>query len=223
MATANTYRFGTDRFWAWEGVNACEGNCTHVWMYAQAAGRIFPSLEKDTRQRTDLGIALREDGGIIFRAEYESRPAIDGQAGVILRIYREHQMSTDDTFLKNNWAQIKKATVFLLAQDKNGDGMTDTPMENTLDAVWEGEIAWIVGLGIADTKAAQLMAEEVGDPSFANTCKEYVAKGSKNMADKLFNGSYFIHRPDAIQGRKNWALTTPVILTRYLDKAGLSR
>jgi hypothetical protein len=48
-----------------------------------------------------LAFALQDNGGIIFRAEYESRPAIDGQAGTILRIYREHQMSADNTFLKN--------------------------------------------------------------------------------------------------------------------------
>lgn len=202
LATANTYRFANDRFWGWEGVNACEGTCTHVWQYAQSMGRIFPSLERDARQRTDLGIAMQPDGGIIFRAEYESRPAIDGQAGTILRLYREHQMSADHSFLKANWAQIKKATQFMLAQDKNGDGMTDTPMENTLDAVWEGEIAWIVGLCIAAAKAAQMMAEEVRDTAFAKTCKDYVEKGSRNMAEKLFNGEYFIHRPDPVQGRK---------------------
>jgi uncharacterized protein (DUF608 family) len=203
LATANTYRFANDRFWGWEGVNACEGTCTHVWQYAQAMSRIFPSLERDARQRTDLGIALQENGGIIFRAEYETRPAIDGQAGIILRIYREHQMSADDGFLHNNWSNIKKAVSFMLSRDKNGDGMTDTPMENTLDAVWEGEIAWIVGLCIAAAKAAQLMAEEMHDDAFAKTCKQYVEKGSRNMAEKLFNGEYFIHRPDAVQGRKN--------------------
>lgn len=202
IATANTYRFADNRFWGWEGVNACEGTCTHVWQYAQTLARIFPSLERDTRQRTDLGIALQDDGGIIFRAEYETRPAIDGQAGTILRIYREHQMSADDTFLKTNWNKIKRATRFMLAQDKNSDGMTDTPMENTLDAVWEGEIAWIVGLCIAAAKAAQMMAEEMKDDAFANTCKDYVEKGCTNMADKLFSGEYFIHRPDAVQGRK---------------------
>ncbi len=202
LATANTYRFANDRFWGWEGVNACEGTCTHVWQYAQAMGRIFPSLEKDARQRTDLGIAMQDDGGIIFRAEYESRPAIDGQAGTILRIYREHQMSADNSFLKTNWDKIKKATSFMLAQDRNGDGMTDTPMENTLDAVWEGEIAWIVGLCIAAAKAAQLMAEEMQDDVFAGICKKYVENGSKNMAGKLFNGEYFIHHPDEAQGRK---------------------
>lgn len=202
LATANTYRFADDRFWGWEGVNACEGTCTHVWQYAQSMGRIFPSLERDARQRTDLGIAMQENGGIIFRAEYETRPAVDGQAGSILRIYREHQMSSDDTFLRKNWSNIKKAVSFMLALDKNGDGMTDTAMENTLDAVWEGEIAWIVGLCIAAAKAAQLMAEEMKDIAFAKTCKQYVEKGSRNMAEKLFNGEYFIHRPDAVEGRK---------------------
>lgn len=202
LATANTYRFKSGRFWGWEGVNACEGTCTHVWQYAQAMGRIFPALERDTRQRTDLGGAMDQNGGIIFRAEYESRPAIDGQAGTILRIYREHLMSADNSFLMENWPPIKRAVIFMLEQDKNQDGMTDTPMENTLDAVWEGEIAWIVGLCIAAAKAAQLMAEEMKEDAFAARCREYAEKGGANMSKYLFNGEYFIHRPDAVQGRK---------------------
>ncbi len=203
LATANTYRFADGRFWGWEGVGACAGTCTHVWQYAQSVARIFPELERDLRQRVDLGLGFKEDtGAIIFRAENESRPAIDGQAGTVLRFYREHQMSADDTFLKTNWAGIKKATQFMLDQDKNGDGMTDTPMENTLDAVWEGEIAWIVGLCIAGARAGQAMAEEMGDAAFAKTCETYVANGRKNMEQELFNGEYFIHRPDKVEGRK---------------------
>lgn len=204
LATANTYRFADGRFWSWEGVGACAGTCTHVWQYAQAVARIFPELERDLRHRVDLGVGFKEDSGaIIFRAENESRPAIDGQAGTVLRFYREHQMSADNTFLQTNWPRIKKATQFMLDQDKNGDGMTDTPMENTLDAVWEGEIAWIVGLCIAGARAGQAMAEEMNDTAFAKTCETYVANGRKNMEKELFNGEYFIHRPDKIQGRKN--------------------
>ncbi|WP_052266080.1 GH116 family glycosyl hydrolase [Pedobacter kyungheensis] len=203
LATANTYRFASGRFWSWEGVGACAGTCTHVWQYAHAMARIFPSLERDLRERVDLGIGFVKDtGAIIFRGENETRPAIDGQAGTILRFYREHQMNRDDAFLKTNWAKIKLAVQFMLAQDKNGDGMTDTPMENTLDAVWEGEIAWIVGLCIAAASAAQAMATEVGDTDFAALCKAYVEKGRNNMERELFNGEYFIHRPDAVQGRK---------------------
>ncbi len=201
LATSNAHRFDTGRFWAWEGVGACAGTCTHVWQYAQAMGRIFPALERDCRERTDLNIAMEENGGIIFRAEMETRPAIDGQAGSVLRCYREHQMSADDAFLKRNWPNIKRAVQFILAQDKNGDGMEDTPMENTLDAVWDGEIAWIVGLCISGVRAGQEMAEEVGDTEFAKICADYVQKGSKNMDKYLFNGEYYIHRPDKEKGR----------------------
>jgi non-lysosomal glucosylceramidase len=202
LATTTSHRFKTGRSWAWEGVGACEGNCTHVWHYAQATGRIFPAIERDNRQRVDLGISLQEDGGIWFRAEYDKQPAIDGQAGRILGCLREHQMSADPTFLKTNWPNIKKAAQFVINQDKNGDGLTDTPMENTLDAVWDGEIAWIAGLCIAAIKAAEVMAEEMGDTAFAKKCHEYVVKGSKNMDDFLFNGEYYIHKPDPIKGRK---------------------
>jgi len=203
LATANTYRFADGRFWSWEGVGACPGTCTHVWQYAQAMARIFPSLERDTRQRVDLGVGFKEDtGAILFRGEDETHPAIDGQAGTILRFYREHQMSPDNTFLQTNWPKIKKAVQFMLDQDKNGDGMTDTPMENTLDAVWEGEIAWIVGLCVAAASAAHAMALEMNDQPFAQVCEKYVSNGSKNMEKELFNGEYFIHRPDAVKGRK---------------------
>jgi uncharacterized protein (DUF608 family) len=201
LATTTCHRFASGRFWAWEGVGACHGTCTHVWHYAQAMGRIFPALERDCRERTDLGIALMEDGGITFRAEMESRPAIDGQAGSILRCYREHQMSADDAFLRRNWEKIKKAVQFIINQDRNGDGMEDTPLENTLDAVWEGEIAWIVGLCIAAVKAGQRMAEETGDTDFARKCADCVAKGSANMDKYLFNGEYYIHRTDSKKGR----------------------
>jgi uncharacterized protein (DUF608 family) len=203
LATTTSHRFKSGRHWAWEGVGACEGNCTHVWQYAQAIGRIFPSMERDNRERVDLGISLQENGGIWFRGEYDKRPAIDGQAGRILGFYREHQMNKNDEFLKRNWDKVKRAIQFVIARDRDGDGMEDTPLENTLDAVWDGEIAWIVGLCIAAVRAGQRMAEEMGDMDFAAVCEAYVQKGRAGMEQQLFNGEYFIHKPDAVKGRKN--------------------
>lgn len=202
LATTTCHRMASGRYYAWEGVGCCAGNCMHVWQYAHAAARIFPALEKDERTRIDLGIALRDDGGISFSAEADKRPAIDGQAGTILRFYREHQMSKDSTWLHTNWDKIKRTVQFLINQDKNKDGMEDTPLENTLDAVWRGEIAWIVGLCIAGVRAGQAMAEEMNDNQFAEECKQYVEKGKHNMETQLFNGEYFIHRSDPKVGKK---------------------
>jgi hypothetical protein len=111
-------------------------------------------------------------------------------------------MSPDNRFLQKNWDKIKLATQWLIHQDKNKDGMEDTPIENTLDAVWDGEIAWLVGLCIAAVKAGGAMAIEMGDQEFASVCDDYVVKGTKNMDEKLFNGEYYIHRPDEIKGRQ---------------------
>ena len=202
IATTSTHRFQSGRYYAWEGVGCCHGNCTHVYQYAHAVSRIFPELERDTRERVDLGIGYDEATGMIRIRGEKTGPSIDGQAGTVLRIYREHQMSPDYSFMKKNWPKIKKAVQFIMDQDKNHDGMEDTPMENTLDALWHGEISWIVGLCIAGVRAGQAMAEEMNDTDFAEQCRQYVAKGSSNMESELFNGEYFIHRPDPAVGKK---------------------
>jgi non-lysosomal glucosylceramidase len=201
LATTTSHRFSSGRFYGWEGVGSCEGTCTHVYQYAQAMGRLFPALERDIRERVDLGIAFHEDGHIGFRAEGDQNPAIDGQAGRVLGIYREHQISIDNSFLTRNWDKTKKAVQYIINQDKDGDGMLDTPIENTLDAKWPGEISWLVGLCLAAVKAGQLMAEEMNDMQFATACKKFVTKGKANMATELFNGEYFIHKPDPKIGK----------------------
>ena len=38
--------------------------------------------------------------------------------------------------------------------------------------------------------------------AFAEICGSYVEKGRKNMEALLFNGEYFIHRPDPAIGKK---------------------
>ncbi|WP_373564861.1 GH116 family glycosyl-hydrolase [Sphingobacterium sp. E70] len=80
LATANTMRFASGRFWGWEGIGACAGTCTHVWQYGQSMGRIFPDIERNLREVTDLGVGFQpETGAIIFRAEYEKDPPSMGR------------------------------------------------------------------------------------------------------------------------------------------------
>jgi hypothetical protein len=122
LATSTCHRFKDGRFYGWEGVGCCAGTCGHVWQYAHAVARLFPALERDTRERVDFGLALMPDGAIHFRAEHNDIPAIDAQAGTILRAYREHTMAPDDAFLRKNWAGIKRATEWLIAKDSADRG-----------------------------------------------------------------------------------------------------
>ncbi len=197
VATQMLHCFDSGRLYGWEGVDCCPGTCTHVWHYAQGLGRIFPELERAFREITDYGIAFHEDSGLIgYRAENSSSEATDGQAGTILRVYREHQMSVDDSFLRRLWPNIKKSVQFLIAKDPERNGLLEGEQPHTLDAAWYGPMAWVSGLYLAAVGAGAAMAEEMNDLGFARQCRAIVAEGRKNIVAELFNGEYFIHKPD---------------------------
>ncbi len=196
LASSTCYRFASGRFYGWEGVGCCAGTCGHVYHYAHAIARLFPELERDTRERVDFGVAQKPDGAIRFRGERNTIPAIDAQAGTILRALREHQMCADATFLKRNWPKIKLAMQWLITQDENGDGIIEGKQHNTLDSDWYGPVAWLSGLYLAALAAAAEMADEVGDKKFSRECRTILAAGQKNLVRQLFDGEYFINKID---------------------------
>jgi uncharacterized protein (DUF608 family) len=196
LATSTCHRLGNGRFYGWEGVGCCAGTCDHVWHYAHAVARLFPELERGTREKVDFGLALQPDGAIHFRAEFNNIPAVDGQAGCILRALREHEMSADDSFLRRNWPQIRRATEWLIAKDANNDGIIESNQHNTLDTDWYGAVPWLSGLYLAAVAAAEQMALETGDTSFADRCSAILQAGQKNLLARLFDDGYFVSRPD---------------------------
>ncbi|MEI8288190.1 MAG: GH116 family glycosyl-hydrolase [Verrucomicrobiota bacterium] len=197
LASSTCFRLANGRFYGWEGVGCCAGTCGHVYHYAHAAGRLFPELERDTRERVDFGLALQPDGAIYFRGEFNKIPAVDGQAGTVLRALREHQMSADGQFLQRNWPKIKLATEWLIAKDGDSDGIIEGNQHNTLDADWFGPVAWLSGLYLAALLGAARMADEVGDAPFAAQCRMIGARGRKKLVADLFDGDYFINQVDS--------------------------
>ena len=196
LATSTCNRFVSGRFWAWEGVGCCEGTCAHVWHYAHAMARQFPELERLLRERTDFGLALQPDGAIHFRGENNNIPAIDAQSGSILRTLREHQMSTDDAFLRRVWPGVKRATDWLIAKDADGDGIIESNQHNTLDTDWFGPVAWLSGLYLAALTAAATLADEMGDVAYAEKCRAILVRGQKKIVAELFDGEYFFNQVD---------------------------
>jgi non-lysosomal glucosylceramidase len=200
LASSTCHWFPDGRFYAWEGVGCCPGTCTHVWHYAHAVSRVFPELERDLRERTDFGLAFDEKTGVIrFRGE-SAGLAIDGQAGCILRSLREHQMSGDDAFLKRNWPKIKRALQCLIEQPGGADGLLNGAQHNTLDTSWYGPVAWLNSLYLAALGAGGEMAREAGDEAFARQCAEILRKGRTAHVAQLFEGEYFVNKPDPARG-----------------------
>lgn len=196
LATSTCYHFDTGRFYAFEGVYCCQGTCQHVWNYAQSVARVFPQLERDLRERTDFGTAWRDNGATDYRGECARHVAHDGQCGIILRAWREHQMASDDRFLRATWPRIRQSVEFLIGCDGDENGLIEGEQYNTLDAAWFGPMAWISSFYIAALRAGEAMALEVGEQVFANRCRTIAERGTNALVRELYNGEYFIHKPD---------------------------
>ena len=195
LATSTAHRFANGRFYGWEGVGCCEGTCTHVWHYAHAVGRLFPDLERDLRKRTDFGTAQDPRTGVINHRGEGAGLAVDGQAGCILRVYREHQMSADCEFLKELWPRIKLAMECLIRMD-DGEGLVEGPQHNTLDQPWFGKVAWLSSLYLAALRACEEMAREVGDHEYAKKVRAIFHHGTQSLDRELFNGEYYYQIAD---------------------------
>lgn len=196
LASTTCFRFANGRFYTFEGVRSCMGHPNHVWHYAQGHARIFPELAQDVLERVWYGFAFGEDGSMAYRGEHGSESAIDGHCGVILSVLRAHQMSPDSGLLKRLWPRVKKSILYAMACDRDHDGLIDKPMLTTLDEPWHGQIPWISSLYLAALKAGERMAAEMGDDAFADSCREWSAKGRAAMDAQLFNGEWFVQTPD---------------------------
>lgn len=231
LATTTSYRFDNGRFYGWEGVYCCSGTCTSVWFYAQAVARLFPGLERSAREMQDFAEGVGFDpqtGGIWTRGEWRGDFVLDGQAGNILRAYREHQMSPDGAFLKRNWANIKKALQWLIGEDGNNDGIIEGKQSTTLDTGhWWGAMSWTSSLYLAALRAGEEMAREMGDAEFGGAARTIADAGAKNLVERLWNGEYFIHKPDRSQPKGfiigNGCHIDQVYGQAWADQVGLGR
>lgn len=198
LQTQNCLILDDGRFWAWEGIGCCAGTCGHVWHYAQGPAALFPSLERNLREVTDYGVAQNPDGAVRFRAE-SGGIAIDSQAGLILRTWREHRHSGDDAFLRRVWPGAKKALGWLIAFDNNDpdglDGLLHGRQHNTLDAEWYGKVHALCSLYLAALRAGEEMAREMGDDAFSRKCRKVFKSGSTKISE-LFNGEFYEQQED---------------------------
>ena len=180
------------------------------------------------REQVDYapGIGFDPKTGVIsHRAEEPVGPAVDGQAGNILRTYREHQMSADAAFLKRLWPRVKASLEYLIRHDPNSDGLLEGAQHNTLDAEWFGKVPWLSSLYIAALAAGEAMALEQGDGSFAWQCRVLCERGSKNLVEQLWNELATATSSSAPirHMRRPSALTTAARSTRYSVSTGRSR
>ncbi|MDF7823593.1 GH116 family glycosyl-hydrolase [Pontiellaceae bacterium B12227] len=178
-------------FGCYEGAGSCEGNCTHVWHYAQAHARLFPELGRKMREEDFAQMA--PDGRILMRHSHPNSNAADGHLGTLLNAYREHLCSVDNTWLNEQWPHIEKAIDFAMNKwDPNKDGFMSGRQDNTLDGHLFGCTSWMGSMYLTALEAVARMAEIQNDPPLAEALRGIRASGKKLQNERLWNGEYYI-------------------------------
>jgi uncharacterized protein (DUF608 family) len=176
------------------------GSCTHVWNYESTTPFLFGELAMKFREVEFLH-AVNEDGSQCHRVglpidekgKMFKRWAADGQMGTLIKIYRDWQLSGDDSKLREMWPNIKKVMSFAWTGiwDTNKDGVMEGSQHNTMDVDYNGPNPQMAGWYLGALKASEKMAHYLGDKAFAKECKILFNKGRKWVDANLFNGEYY--------------------------------
>jgi len=218
---------GQGRVHGFEGLGddfgCCAGTCTHVWNYAQTMAFLFPELERRVREVSFLH-DTHENGYQCFRTTFPpgdywfKAVAADGQMGNIIRLYREWKFSGDTRWLAKLWPKAKAAMEFAwkgagkvkpgyewqenakIPWDPDKEGVMRGEQSNTYDIDFYGPNMITGSLYLAALKACSEMAAAMNEPDKE---KEYMAlyeKGRKWYEIELWNGEYFIQKPEVVTG-----------------------
>jgi uncharacterized protein (DUF608 family) len=111
----------------------------------------------------------------------------------ILMVYRDFLWSGDRAFLKKIYPAVKKALLWTLSTDHDGNGLPDNEGADQTFDLWEfyGTSAYTSGIFLAALLACVRMGEILGDTPFAKECRERFRKGSWSFENELWNGSFF--------------------------------
>ncbi|WP_431911337.1 GH116 family glycosyl-hydrolase [Amycolatopsis thermoflava] len=206
---------------SWEGTadhaGSWPGSCTHVWNYAQTVAYLFPELERSMR-RVEFQLETDPDGRMNFRVnrvfggpalwevvtqnqEQQKLPAVDGQLGTIVRLYRDWRFSGDTALITDLWSHAKRALEFAIDQwDTEGDHVLRGPQHTTYDIELYGPNSLSSSLFYAALRAGAEMAAYLGEDESAERYRQAAERGAETMDRMLWNGEYYIQdlpHPDA--------------------------
>ena len=206
LRTQTCFRAADGHFYAFEGScddgGCCFGSCTHVWNYDQTTAFLFPELARDMR-RLELEYGTLGNGMNCFRlhlplgAEPWAHAAADGQMGVVIKCYRDWQLSGDQDFLGRYWPTIRSLVSFAWlpgSWDADQDGVMEGVQHNTYDVEFFGPNPLSGVYYLAALRAAEEMARAAGDAEFAARCAQLFARGRAWIDENLFNGEYYVQR-----------------------------
>ncbi len=164
--------------------------------------RMFPDLEKNELHQFALA---QRSGGYIPHDLGRNRldnpndgtthyPWKDLNPKFVLQVYRDVLWLKDRAFLNQMYSSAKKAMLWSLGTDKNGDCLPDNEGADQTYDVWEffGTNSYTSSIFLASLRAFEELAQLKGDRSMIRLCRQWFEKGRRSFVDQLWNGRYYV-------------------------------
>lgn len=207
LKSPTVLRLEDGTLYGWEGVGtdagSCEGSCTHVWAYAQALPFLFPRLERSMRN-AEFAHNMMDTGGMRFRLmlplgspAWNFRPCADGQFATVMKLFRDWMLCGDTEWLRSLWPKVKQCIGFAWSPanydrwDPRKTGILTGRQHHTLDMELFGPNSWLSGIYLGALKAAEIMADALGDHEARQEYARIFQRGQSRLNAELFNGSYY--------------------------------
>jgi uncharacterized protein (DUF608 family) len=140
---------------------------------------------------------------VFGNAAWDFHPAVDGQLGAIVRLYREWRFSGDDGLLRDCWPGVERALEFAFTEwDSDGDGVLDSKQHNTYDIEFFGPNSLANSMFLAALHAGAALADHLGEAATAARWRAAAAAGRDRVDALLFNGEYYDQRLDDVDERR---------------------
>ncbi len=217
LASGSISIWQNGRMFGYEGIGFCPGTTGHVYNFVSSIARLFPGLERSVRLMQDLcdSAGFSASGRINFRGHDGANPEAicsygsDAQSGYVLKIYREHLMSSDNRFLDSVWPKVKYVIGYHIFRDGASCGLEPNGVLEGLqtfwDPMWYGPNPYNNTLYLAALRAAENMARIEGEKNLADRYHRIFEKGRTYMDAKMWNGEYYVHLyPVGFIGDYSW-------------------
>lgn len=163
---------------------------------------LFPKLERAT---LELFRSLQRPDGRIPHDLGKSQvncPSDGTTAGVgwkdlstkyALMVYRNFLWTQDRTWVSRFYPSVKRAMLWQLRTDKNGDALPDNEGKDSTYDLWNffGTSSYTSCLHLAALRATEALARAAGDASFARACRKGFRDGARSFDEQLWTGSYY--------------------------------
>jgi uncharacterized protein (DUF608 family) len=104
--------------------------------------------------------------------------------------------------VKEFYESLKKNMIFTAGLNPDPDGIISMPNRRTTDfgdretewfegSTWDGMVAHVGGLHIAQLRIIERMAVEYGDLAFRDQCRSWIAAARDAMEHKMWSGDYY--------------------------------